>query len=86
MKMKTPARRSTKAMALPKVTEKIMKRSYQRAGVVAGGTLLSTGAWQITVAFTPPDYHALKLAAMKNHYSMSEMVRQCVRIALKSTD
>ena len=75
-------RKSVRAMALPEVSEKIMQRSYQRSGVVAGGTLLSSGAKQATVAFTPPTFHKLKLAADKNNVSLSEMVRQCVDIAL----
>ena len=46
-----PARKSVKAMALPEVAEKVMKRSYQRSGRVAGGTLLSSGAKQTTANF-----------------------------------
>lgn len=63
-----------------------MERSRQRSGIVAGGTLLSSGAKQITVAFTPSAYHKLKLGAMKNGVSMSEMVRQCVDIALNKQE
>ena len=75
-------RKSVRQMCLPEVSEKIMQRSYQRSGVVAGGTLLSSGAKQATVAFNPPTFHKLKLAADKNGVSLSEMVRQCVDIAL----
>ena len=75
--------KSVKAMGLPDVTEKIMNRSYQRAGVVAGGTLLSSGARQVTVSFPPGMAHKLKLAAAKNGVSASEMVRQCVSTALE---
>jgi uncharacterized protein (DUF4415 family)/predicted XRE-type DNA-binding protein len=38
--------KSVRAMKLPRVESKITERSYQRAGVVAGGTLLSSGARQ----------------------------------------
>jgi antitoxin HicB len=38
--------KSVRAMKLPRVASKIMERSYQRSGVVAGGTLLSSGARQ----------------------------------------
>ena len=79
-------RQSVKAMALPEVAEKIMQRSAQRSGVVGSGTLLSSGAKQATVAFTPPTFHKLKLAADKNGVSLSEMVRQCVDIALNKRD
>ena len=81
-KKKKTARKSVKQMALPDVAEKIMARSYQRSGVVGSGTLLSSGAKQATVTFTPPTFHKLKLAADKNGVSLSEMVRQCVDIAL----
>jgi len=74
--------RDVHAMALPEVPEKIMKRSHQRSGVVADGTPLSSGARQATVAFTPATFHKLKLAADKKGMSLSEMVRQCVDIAL----
>jgi hypothetical protein len=79
---KKPVRRSVRQMALPEISEKIMERSYQRSGVVAGGTLLSSGAKQATVAFTPPTFRKLKLAADQNGVSLSEMVRQCVDMAL----
>jgi hypothetical protein len=84
--MQRPVRKSIKAMAFPKIDQKIMKHSYQRAGVVAGGTLLSSGAWQVTVAFPADLTHILRLAAMKKKLSLSEMVRQCVRIALETKD
>ena len=85
-KKKKPARKSVKQMLLPEVSEKIMQRSYQRSGVVAGGTFLSSGAKQATVAFTPPVFRKLKLAADQNGVSLSEMVRQCVDIALNKKD
>jgi hypothetical protein len=78
-----PATVVSDAMALPEVSEKIMKRSYQRSGVVAEGTSLSSGAKQATVTFTPLTFDKLKLAADKNGVSLSEMVRQCVDIALR---
>ncbi len=75
------------AMALPEVSEKkimkIMPGSYQRSGVVAGGTLLSSGSKQATVSFTAPTFDKLQLAADNNGVSLSEMVRQCVDIALR---
>ena len=77
-----PRRRSVTAMGLPEVADKIMAKSYQRSGVVAGGTLLSSGARQATVAFTPPIFRKLKLAADKNGVSLSEMVRQAVEAYL----
>ena len=77
-----PKKKSVKAMALPAVFAKIMKRSYQRSGVVAGGTLLSSGAKQATVTFTPPTFHKLKLGAADNGVSLSEYVRQLVDIGL----
>jgi hypothetical protein len=77
---------ATDAMALPEVSEKkmmkIMPGSYQRAGVVAGGTLLGSGARQVTAAFPQHLYDRLKLAAEKKGVAASEMVRQCVDIAL----
>ena len=75
-------KQSVSAMKLPKVAEKVMKRSYQRSGLVGRGTLLSSGARQATVTFPPRTFHKLKLAADKNGVSLSEMVRQCVDIAL----
>jgi uncharacterized protein (DUF4415 family) len=45
--------KSVRAMGLPDVTKKIMNRSYQRSGVVAGGTLLSSGVRQVDVGFRP---------------------------------
>lgn len=73
-------------MALPEVSEKIMKRSYQRSGLVADGTLLSSGARQVTVTFPPPAFRKLALAADWNKVSVSEMVRQCVNIALNQPE
>lgn len=75
-------KRSVAAMGLPDVANKVMARSYQRSGVVAGGTLLSSGARQATVTFTPPTFRKLKLAADKNGVSLSEMVRQAVEAYL----
>ena len=79
-------RKTVRGMALPEVSEKIMQRSYQRSGVVAGGTLLSSGAKQATVTFTPPTFHKLKLAADMNRVSLSEMVRQLVDRGLYPKD
>jgi uncharacterized protein (DUF4415 family) len=45
--------KSVRAMKLPRVETKIMERSYQRAGVVAGGTLLSSGRQARSVSFRP---------------------------------
>jgi hypothetical protein len=74
------------AMALPVVSEKkimkVMPGSYQRSGVVARGTLLGSGARQVTAAFPQHLYDKLKLAAEKKGVAASEMVRQCVDIAL----
>ena len=74
--------RSVAAMGLPSIANKIMAGSHQRSGLVAGGTLLSSGARQATVTFTPPTFRRLKLAADRNGVSLSEMVRQCVDRAL----
>jgi hypothetical protein len=84
--MEKMKKRSVRAMALPDVAEKIMQRSYQRAGVVGGGTLLTSGARQATVTFTPPVFHWLKLAASQNGVSLSEMVRQCVDIVKSQSE
>ena len=65
-----------------KKTMKIMPGSYQRSGVVGGGTLLSSGARQVTVPFPQPLFEKLKLAADKKGVALAEMVRQCVDIAL----
>ena len=64
------------------VSEKIMQGSYQRNGKAGAGTLLSSGARQATVTFASPVANKLQLAADKNGVSLSEMVRQCVDIAL----
>ena len=77
----TAKERYVDAIALPEVSKKVMKRSHQRDGVVAGGTQLSSGAKQATVAFPSPIFDKLKLAADKNGVSLSEMVRQCVDTA-----
>jgi hypothetical protein len=84
--MNKNVRRSAKALDLPKVDKKIMPRSHQRSGVVGGGTLLNSGKRQMTVVFTPPTFHKLKLAADLNGISLSEMVRQCVDIALEKRE
>jgi hypothetical protein len=55
----------------------------QRSGAAGAGTLLSSGARQATVTFAPPAIIKLKLAADKNGVALSEMVRQCVDIALR---
>jgi hypothetical protein len=68
---------------LPSVSSKIMVRSHQRAGEVAGGTLLPSGSRQLTVSFPQRHAHKLRLAAAKNNVSASEMVRQCVVAHLK---
>jgi Ribbon-helix-helix protein, copG family len=71
------------AIALPEAPPKIMQRSQQRGGVVAGGTLLCSGARLVTVSFPPDMARKLNLAAAKNGVSASEMVRQCVDNALR---
>jgi hypothetical protein len=65
------------------VSKKIMKRSRQRSGAAGAGTLLSSGVRQATVTFAQPALDMLKVAADKNEVSLSEMVRQCVDIALR---
>jgi hypothetical protein len=70
------------AIVLPDVAKKIMARSYQRSGVVAGGTELSSRAKQATVSFPIADFRLLQRAAAKNRVSLSEMVRQLVSNAL----
>jgi hypothetical protein len=74
--------RDVNAIALPDIAQKIMTRSYQRSGKVAGGTELSSRATQATVSFPSADFRLLQLAADKNGVSLSEMVRQCVSAAL----
>lgn len=71
-------RKSVRAMRLPDVTAKIMNRSYQRSGVVAGGTLLSSGARQATVTFPPATFRKGHLAAANAGVSFSEIVRQAM--------
>ncbi len=83
---KEPKSKSVRAMRLPRVEAKIMERSYQRAGVVAGGTLLSSGARQATVTFKPGTFRLLELAAADNKISLSEMVRQLVDRGLRPQD
>jgi hypothetical protein len=79
---KRPKSKSVRAMGLPRVEAKIMERSYQRAGVVAGGTLLSSGARQATITFKPGVFRLVELAAADNRVSFSEMVRQLVERGL----
>lgn len=83
-----PKRKSVAAMNLPTIdaAEKVLKRSHQRSGVVAGGTLISSGNRQATVAFPAKEFHVLKLAAAKNGVSLSEMIRQLVHRGLAPTD
>lgn len=50
---KPAAKKPVKAMVLPDVADKVMKRSYRRSGVVAGGALPPSGAGQATVTLTP---------------------------------
>jgi hypothetical protein len=45
-----PVRSKTTPIGLPDVGNKIMDRSYQRAGVVANGTVLSSGSRQATIS------------------------------------
>jgi multidrug efflux pump subunit AcrA (membrane-fusion protein) len=78
--------KSVRAMKLPRVDTKIMERSYQRAGVVGGGTLLSSGARQATVTFKPGTFRLLELAAADNRVSLSEIVRQLVDRGLNPRD
>jgi hypothetical protein len=73
-----------KVVAKLEVVQKTLKRSHQRSGRAADGTLLSSGTRQATLTFTPPVFHKLKLAAHKNGVSFSEMVRQCVSQVLDS--
>jgi hypothetical protein len=51
--------KTVRAVGLPDIAKKIMNRSYQRAGVVAGGNLLSSGARRVTVTF-PAQPHTSK--------------------------
>ncbi len=84
--MKKPPRESTKAMASPKTGQKIMRRSYQRAGVLATRTPLSPGTREVAVTFTSQTFQKLKLAADLNGVSISVMVRQCVQYLLDPKD
>jgi hypothetical protein len=74
--------KTTTALKDAEVSEQVMERSRQRNGVVAGGTLLTSGARQVTASFPPDPFKKLKLAAEKKGVSLSEMVRQGVEIAL----
>ena len=86
-KMKRPAQKSIKAMASPKTGQKIMKRSYQRAGLAASRTpLLLSGTREVAVTFTSQTYQKLKLAADLNGVTISVMVRQCVQYLLDPKD
>ena len=80
--MKRPTRESIKAVASPKTGQKIMKRSYQRAGLAASRTPLSSGTREVAVTFTSQTYQKLKLAADLNGVTISVMVRQCVQYLL----
>ena len=85
-KMKRPTRESIKAMASPKTGQKIMKRSYQRAGLAASRTPLLSGTREVAVTFTSQTYQKLKLAADLNGVTISVMVRQCVQYLLDPKD
>jgi uncharacterized protein YjgD (DUF1641 family) len=77
------SKKTNGVMKPPRVEEKIMERSYQRAGVVGEGTLLSSGARQATVTFKPGTFDLLKEAAADNKVSLSEIVRQLVDRGLR---
>ena len=85
-KMKRPAQKSMKAVASPKTGQKIMKRSDQRASVVASRTPLSSDTREVAVTFTSRTYQKLKLAADLNGVTISVMVRQCVQYLLDPQD
>ena len=80
---KRPTSRSVKALNLPLVGQKIMRKSAQRAGEVGKGTLLTSGSRQFTVSFPPRLARLIELAAANARVSTSEMVRQCVDAHLK---
>jgi len=84
--MKRPAQKSMKAVASPKTGQKIMKRSDQRASVVASRTPLLSGTREVAVTFTSQTYQKLKLAADLNGVTISVMVRQCVQYLLDPHD
>jgi hypothetical protein len=84
--MKRPDRESIKTMASPKTGQKTMKRSYQRAGLVASRTPLSLGTREVAVTFTSRTYQKLRLAADMNGVTISVMVRQCVQYLLDPSD
>lgn len=65
--------------------EKILDRSAQRSGEVGGGTLLSSGNWQVTCVFTPTQIHKLRLVAAKNGVSISEAIRQMTEIGFEAS-
>jgi hypothetical protein len=85
-KMKRLARQSVKAVASPKTGQRIMKRSDQRASVVASRTPLSSDTREVAVTFTSRTYQKLKLAADLNGVTISVMVRQCVQYLLDPSD
>ena len=78
LKARRQVEKQMRALKVPKGEAKILERSYQRAGVGAGGTLLSSGARQATVTFKPDTFRLLELVAADNKVSLSEMVRQLV--------
>jgi hypothetical protein len=84
--MKRPAQESIKVPASPKIGQKIMKRPYQRAGVLASRTPLSSETREVAVTFTPQTFQKLKLAADLNGVSIPVMVRQCVQYLLDPED
>jgi hypothetical protein len=84
--MKKPERESIKATASPKTGQKTMKRSYQRAGVVASRTPLSSDTREVAVPFTSQTYQKLKLAADLKGVTIPVMVRQCVQYLLDPSD
>ena len=84
--MKRPAQKSIKVVASPKTGQKIMKRSYQRAGAAASRTPLSSATREVAVTFTSQTYQKLRLAADMNGVTISVMVRQCVQYLLDPSD
>jgi hypothetical protein len=84
--MKRPEREPMTTMVSPKTGQKTMKRSSQRAGVVASRTPLSTATREVAVTFPSQTYQKLKLAADMNGVTISVMVRQCVQYLLDPSD
>ena len=81
--MKRLERETMKIMASPKIGQ---KRPYQRAGVLASRTPLSSETREVAVTFTSQTFQKLKLAADLNGVSISVMVRQCVQYLLDPKD